>query len=223
MKRHNGKVTWFDEKNGFGFLACRHAADVFVDCDAVDGGDLPLQPGDRVLFEIVQSDVGPKARAVVRDGSTRSASPPASATHGPIVSEDARAYTPWEQPQLQTILVMEEDDRLRTQRSDFLCAAGYLVVRCHQVEAAAEVYSSNLPVDLVIVGLSPGSSLQCSLRKLDFLGPTVPVLVSAQAFPLDLWPEMQRRSIYFVDAMCSMPNLLRRVYISLLPAKHRAS
>ena len=63
----SGKVKWFDNKKGFGFIAQESGQDVFVHHTCIMGsGFKTLQEGEVVNFEIVQSDKGPKAQNVQR-------------------------------------------------------------------------------------------------------------------------------------------------------------
>ena len=63
----SGKVKWFDNKKGFGFIAQESGQDVFVHHTCISGsGFKTLQEGETVNFDIVQSDKGPKAQNVQR-------------------------------------------------------------------------------------------------------------------------------------------------------------
>ena len=63
----SGKVKWFDNKKGFGFIAQDSGQDVFVHHTSIKGtGYKTLQEGETVVFEIVNSDKGPKAQDVQR-------------------------------------------------------------------------------------------------------------------------------------------------------------
>jgi cold shock protein len=63
-----GTIKWFDNKKGFGFIAQDQGGpDVFVHFSCIDGdGFKTLAEGDRVEFEIVNSDKGLKAASVTR-------------------------------------------------------------------------------------------------------------------------------------------------------------
>jgi len=62
-----GTVKWFDEKKGFGFIEREDGEDVFVHYSGIAGeGFRRLDEGDKVEFEIVQGDRGPKAQNVNR-------------------------------------------------------------------------------------------------------------------------------------------------------------
>lgn len=64
----SGKVKWFDNKRGFGFISQDEGQkDVFVHHTSIMGGGYKtLQEGELVDFEIVNSDKGPKAQNVHR-------------------------------------------------------------------------------------------------------------------------------------------------------------
>ncbi len=63
----SGKVKWFDNKKGFGFIAQEAGQDVFVHHTAILGqGFKTLNEGEVVLFEIVESTKGLKAQNVQR-------------------------------------------------------------------------------------------------------------------------------------------------------------
>ena len=66
----SGKVKWWDNKRGFGFIAQPAGQDVFVHHTCIDGeGFKTLHEGEEVVFEIVASDKGPKAEHVQRPRS----------------------------------------------------------------------------------------------------------------------------------------------------------
>ncbi len=59
----DGTVTWFDEDKGFGFVTPDAGGDdVFVHVRALVEGLTTLVEGDRVAFDVVQSDRGPQAK-----------------------------------------------------------------------------------------------------------------------------------------------------------------
>jgi cold shock protein len=63
----SGKVKWFDNKKGFGFIAQDTGQDVFVHHTSIVGaGFKTLIEGEQVNFEIVTSDKGLKAQNVER-------------------------------------------------------------------------------------------------------------------------------------------------------------
>ena len=63
----SGKVKWFDNKRGFGFIAQEAGKDVFVHHTSIMGnGYRTLLEGEMVHFELVDSEKGPKAQNVQR-------------------------------------------------------------------------------------------------------------------------------------------------------------
>jgi len=63
----SGKVKWFDNKRGFGFILQEKGQDVFVHHTSIMGnGYKTLQEGEVVNYELVNSDKGPKADKVQR-------------------------------------------------------------------------------------------------------------------------------------------------------------
>ena len=63
----SGKVKWFDNAKGFGFIAQNSGQDVFVHHSSIIGpGFKTLKEGDEVSFEAIPSDKGLKAQNVPR-------------------------------------------------------------------------------------------------------------------------------------------------------------
>lgn len=64
----SGKVKWFDNKKGFGFIAqAETGQDVFVHHTSIMGGGFKtLNEGEVVTFEVISSDKGLKAQNVER-------------------------------------------------------------------------------------------------------------------------------------------------------------
>jgi cold shock protein len=63
----SGKVKWFDNKKGFGFIIQETGQDVFVHHTAILGqGFKTLNEGEVVNFEVVESNKGLKAQNVQR-------------------------------------------------------------------------------------------------------------------------------------------------------------
>ena len=57
-----GKVKWFNEKKGFGFIENGEGGDVFVHFSAITGdGFKTLYEGQRISFDIEQGKKGPAA------------------------------------------------------------------------------------------------------------------------------------------------------------------
>ena len=62
-----GKVKWFNDQKGYGFIAYADAQDVFVHHTAIQmDGFRTLQQGEEVVFELHESPKGPQARNVQR-------------------------------------------------------------------------------------------------------------------------------------------------------------
>jgi cold shock protein len=57
-----GRVKWFNDKKGYGFIEVEGQGDVFVHYSAIEGsGFRSLNDGDMVTLEIEQSTKGPQA------------------------------------------------------------------------------------------------------------------------------------------------------------------
>ncbi len=63
----SGKVKWFDNKKGFGFILHESGKDVFVHYSSIQGnGYKTLAEGEVVDFELIESNKGLKAQNVHR-------------------------------------------------------------------------------------------------------------------------------------------------------------
>ena len=61
-----GKVKWFNAEKGYGFITSDGGKDIFVHYSAIQAdGFRSLEEGQKVSFEIVESDRGQQAANVV--------------------------------------------------------------------------------------------------------------------------------------------------------------
>ena len=63
-----GVIKWFDNRKGFGFILGEDGArDIFVHYSVIEGeGFRSLKDGEKVEYELADSDKGPQAREVRR-------------------------------------------------------------------------------------------------------------------------------------------------------------
>lgn len=62
-----GIVKWFSDKKGYGFIERESGKDLFVHYTAITmQGFKTLAQGDRVSFDIEESERGPEAKNVVK-------------------------------------------------------------------------------------------------------------------------------------------------------------
>ncbi len=62
-----GKIKWFSNSKGYGFIEIEGQGDVFVHYSAMQGeGFKALEEGQQVQFDIIQGEKGPQAANVVK-------------------------------------------------------------------------------------------------------------------------------------------------------------
>jgi CspA family cold shock protein len=67
MGQYRGKVQWFNNIKGYGFLGRDDGPDVFVHFSALkQEGYKTLKEGDAVEFDVIEGEKGPQADAVIR-------------------------------------------------------------------------------------------------------------------------------------------------------------
>ena len=65
--KETGKVKWFNDAKGYGFISREEGPDVFVHHSAIQGdGFRTLEENQEVEFEVVQGAKGPQAQNVVK-------------------------------------------------------------------------------------------------------------------------------------------------------------
>jgi len=62
-----GRVKWFNDSKGYGFIEQEGGRDIFVHYTAIQGeGFKSLAEGQKVEFEIIEGAKGPQATKVVK-------------------------------------------------------------------------------------------------------------------------------------------------------------
>ncbi len=65
MSRITGKVKWFNNSKGYGFIEQPGSSDIFVHYSAIQGdGFKTLEEGQEVEFEVTQGPKGPQSQAL---------------------------------------------------------------------------------------------------------------------------------------------------------------
>lgn len=65
MERQNGRVKWFNDEKGYGFITPDNGQDLFVHFRAIEtSGFKSLKEGQLVSFETTQGQKGPQADKV---------------------------------------------------------------------------------------------------------------------------------------------------------------
>ena len=83
-----GRVKWFNNQKGYGFISQAEGPDVFVHYSAISGeGFRSLKAGEEVSFEIAEGPQGPQAAQIVRRGRPASKRP--AVESGTALSSDS--------------------------------------------------------------------------------------------------------------------------------------
>ncbi len=63
----NGTVKWFSDRKGYGFIEQEDGGDIFVHFSSITmDGFKTLAEGDRVTFDVEETDRGPSASNVAK-------------------------------------------------------------------------------------------------------------------------------------------------------------
>ncbi len=66
----SGKVKWFSDQKGYGFIAREEESDVFVHHSAIEmDGFRTLRQGEDVVYELKEGTKGPQAVLVKKSGA----------------------------------------------------------------------------------------------------------------------------------------------------------
>ena len=90
-----GKVKWFNDQKGFGFIEQEGGTDCFVHHSSIQGeGFKTLAEGEEVEFDVTQGPKGPKAENVRRLGQSAAAPEPPPAPKPPAAPEPSAEVEP---------------------------------------------------------------------------------------------------------------------------------
>lgn len=71
--RLTGKVKWFNENKGYGFILQEDGRDVFVHYSEIkEDGYRTLTEGEEVQYDVTESPKGPQAKDVTRNSRDKS-------------------------------------------------------------------------------------------------------------------------------------------------------
>ncbi len=113
-----------------------------------------------------------------------------------------------------TILLVDDDPRIRVLTRSFLERNGYNVLTCGNADHAAAVAESTVPIDLLITDLNmprrSGMDLGQQLRQ---LRPRTPVLlVSGQILTSEHLDQLHQNGWTFLDKPFALPKLLASIH-----------